>query len=149
MKAHQKPTPKQEAMLATRLQQAGLRKTAPRLALAYLLFGGKRTPQACHITAEALYDKALAAQVKVSLATIYNTLNQFCQAGLLRAVVVEHGRSYFDTNLQAHHHFYVEGEQRLIDVPERDVSVARLPHAPKGYDVDSVDVVIRLNARAK
>jgi Fur family transcriptional regulator, iron response regulator len=127
--------------LASKLGAAGLRVTEPRLRLAHLLFRhGDR-----HVTAEALRDEAQASGLKVSQATVYNTLNQFQAAGLLRQVQVDQARSYFDTNIDMHHHFYVEQEARLIDIAANAVEVARLPDSPKGYDVDRVEVIIRLD----
>ncbi|QJE74633.1 transcriptional repressor [Aerophototrophica crusticola] len=121
-----------------RLAQAGLRPTRQRLGLGRLLFdGGDR-----HVTAEQLHGEAVAARLEVSLATVYNTLNQFTEAGLLREVVVEAGKSYFDTNTNDHHHFFFEGEGRLQDIPA--VAVAALPDAPPGTKVARVDVIIRL-----
>ena len=127
--------------LVAKLAAAGLRITAPRLHLAHLLFRhGNR-----HVTAEALRDEAQASGLKVSQATVYNTLNQFQAAGLLRQVQVDQARSYFDTNIDAHHHFYVEDEGRLIDIMADAVDVARLPESPAWYDVDRVEVIIRLD----
>lgn len=131
--------------LADKLSTAGLRLTQARLALAHLLFGqGDR-----HVTADALREEALGAGLKISQATVYNTLNQFHAAGLLRQVQVDQARSYFDTNIDAHHHFYVEEEARLIDIAAQEVDVARLPDSPKGYDVDRVEVIIRLDKLPK
>lgn len=126
--------------LAARLKAHGLRTTLPRLMLADLLFAqGNR-----HVTAEKLYAEARAAGLKVSQATIYNTLNQFSAAGLLREVQVDQARSYFDTNLDDHHHFYVEEEGQLIDIPQEAIALERLPDSPKGFSIAGVDVVIRL-----
>lgn len=123
-----------------RLRQAGLRPTRQRLALARLLFDhGDR-----HVSAEGLHAEAQAADVRVSLATVYNTLNQFTAAGLLREVSVEPGRSYFDTNISGHHHFYLEDSAELRDIPGADVVMAALPDAPEGTEISRVDVVIRL-----
>ncbi len=126
--------------LSARLKAKGLRTTVPRLQLAGLLFAqGNR-----HVTAEKLHAEARAAGLKISQATIYNTLNQFCDAGLLREVQVDQARSYFDTNLDDHHHFYVEDEGRLIDIPQDAIALERLPDSPQGFSIAGVDVVIRL-----
>nr|WP_029010747.1 Fur family transcriptional regulator [Azospirillum halopraeferens] len=123
-----------------RLHAVGLRPTRQRLGLARLLFeAGDR-----HITAEQLHGEALAADLRVSLATVYNTLNQFTAAGLLREVVVDAGRSYFDTNVSDHHHFFVEGSGRLEDIPGDHVVLSRLPDPPAGTRVARVDVIVRL-----
>jgi Fur family iron response transcriptional regulator len=97
-----------------------------------------------HITAEQLHAEAVDAEVQVSLATVYNTLHQFTDAGLLREVVVEAGRSYFDTNTSDHHHFFFEGNGNLQDIPGESVTVAHFPAAPAGTRVARVDVIIRL-----
>ena len=128
-----------------RLRSAGLRPTRQRLALAHLLLGnGNR-----HITAEQLHGEALAAEIKVSLATVYNTLHQFTKAGLLREVVVEPGRSYFDTNTDDHHHFFCEGTGKLQDIPGVELDVNRLPLPPAGTEIRRVDVIIRVRPRAR
>lgn len=123
-----------------RLKAVGLRPTRQRLALAKLLFDeGDR-----HITAEQLHAMARDASVKVSLATVYNTLHQFQESGLLREVVVGPGRSYFDTNVSDHHHFFVEPAGELVDIPHDSVQVGALPAPPPGTAVDRVDVIIRV-----
>ncbi len=131
------------APLVDRLKQAGLRPTRQRLALAKLLFD----PGHRHVTAEQLHVEAQGANVRVSLATVYNTLHQFTAQGLLREVVVEAGRSYFDTNTGDHHHFYFQETGELQDVCGSDVEVARLPAPPDGQRLARVDVVIRLAPR--
>ena len=109
-----------------RLKAAGLRPTRQRLALVKLLFErGDR-----HVTAEQLHGEALESDIRVSLATVYNTLHQFTRAGLLREVVVEAGRSYFDTNTSDHHHFFIADSGHLRDIPGEDVNVASLPEPP-------------------
>lgn len=123
------------------LRRAGLRPTRQRLALARLLFdAGDR-----HVTAEKLHEEAIAADIPVSLATIYNTLHQFTTAGLLREIVVDASRSYFDTNTSEHHHFFHEDNSRLEDIPGEQVVVAELPPAPPGTSVRRVDVIVRLS----
>ena len=126
--------------LIDRLKAAGLRPTRQRLALAKLLLeGGDR-----HVTAEQLHGEARDADVRVSLATVYNTLHQFIKAGLLREVVVESGRSYFDTNLADHHHFYFEDSGDLMDVDGEAVGLSQLPSPPEGREIARVDVIIRV-----
>ncbi len=129
--------------LVQRLKTAGLRPTRQRLALAKLLFGVDQVRDR-HVTAEQLHAEALGESVRVSLATVYNSLHQFTEAGLLREVVVEAGRSYFDTNVSDHHHFYLEGRGELQDIPGDRIHLANLPTAPRGTKVDRVDVIIRL-----
>jgi Fur family iron response transcriptional regulator len=132
--------PSHKPCLTAVLRMAGLRPTRQRVALAELLFGGPHR----HVSAEQLHGEAGEANVNVSLATIYNTLHQFHEAGLLREVAVDASRSYFDTDTSDHHHFYVEDEQRMIDIPASSVEFAVLPDAPKGMKVSHVDVVIRV-----
>jgi Fur family iron response transcriptional regulator len=131
--------------LREKLRDVGLRPTRQRTSLGWLLFAkGDR-----HISAEMLYEEAMRARVPVSLATVYNALNQFTQSGLLREVVIAPGISYFDTNIGPHHHFYFEEERRLQDIPVDAVSVSDLPPAPMGTKVARVEVVIRLESERK
>lgn len=126
-----------------RMRAAGLRPTRQRLALARLLFGdGDR-----HVTAEQVHAEAQAAGIRVSLATIYNTLNQFTRSGLMREVVVEPGRSYFDTNTDDHHHFFHVASGRLEDISADRLTVPDLPAAPDGTEVERVDVIVRIRDR--
>jgi len=124
-----------------RLRGAGLRPTRQRLGLARLLFAGP--PR--HVSAEGLMTEARAAGVRVSLATVYNALNQFVGAGLLRRVDVEPGRACFDTNLAAHHHFYDSGTGELIDFDAEDIGITGLPKAPGGKAVERIDLVVRIH----
>ncbi len=123
------------------LTGAGLRPTRQRKALADLLVGDGRDR---HVTAESLFDAAARAGEKVSLATVYNTLRAFCDAGLLREITVDGSKSYFDTNMSDHPHFYWEDDNRLSDAPAEQLEIARVPDAPEGAEIASVDVVIRL-----
>src|ERR1044072_7131820 len=122
------------------LRTVGLRPTRQRMALGWILFAkGDR-----HLTAEMLYEEASKAKVPVSLATVYNTLHQFTEVGLLRQVAVDGSKTYFDTNVSDHHHFFVEGENALVDIPNAEVMLDRLPMARPGSGVARVDVVVRL-----
>lgn len=124
------------------MRSADLRPTRQRLALAKLLFEkGDR-----HVTAEILHDEAVAASVPVSLATIYNTLHQFTAAGLLREIMVDGTRAYFDTNTSEHHHFFFEDNGQLQDIPADRVAVSELPPPPTGTAVARVDVIVRVQA---
>jgi Fur family iron response transcriptional regulator len=123
-----------------RLKEVGLRPTRQRLALAKLLAEAGD----CHVTAEQLHSQAQTAGIRVSLATVYNTLHQFTEAGLLREIVVDAGRSYFDTNVSEHHHFFFEGSNQLQDIEGKSVTIASLPEPPAGTSVHRVDVVIRV-----
>jgi Fur family iron response transcriptional regulator len=97
-----------------------------------------------HVTAEQLRGEATAASIPVSLATVYNVLNQFTAAGLLREVVVENGRSYFDTNIDDHHHFFCEASSVLQDIAGRDVTVSGIPVPPAGTEISRVEVIVRV-----
>lgn len=126
------------------LDGAGLRPTRQRLALAGLLVGDG---QDRHVTAESLYEAAGEAGVSVSLATVYNTLRSFTEAGLMAEITVDGSRSYFDTNVTDHAHFFWEDEGRLVDAPMGSVAFDRLPSPPSGAEISKVDVVIRLRRR--
>src|SRR5471030_406687 len=126
---------------AARLKAAGLRPTRQRIELPRLLFTG----QDRHVTAESLAEEGVKAGARVSLATIYNTLHQFQAAGLLRQVIVDAARSYFDTNIGDHQHFFLENEGLLIDIPGEQIMVSGVPEAPAGLTVDRVDVVVRVS----
>jgi Fur family transcriptional regulator, iron response regulator len=125
---------------AEKLRIAGLRPTRQRMELAAHLFGGPDR----HVTAESLHDEVVNSGIKVSLATVYNTLHQFTAAGLLRQVVVDAARGYFDTNTGDHQHFFLEDEGALIDIPGDTIRVAGVPSAPPGMTVERVDVVVRV-----
>ncbi|MEA2994087.1 MAG: Fur family transcriptional regulator, iron response regulator [Alphaproteobacteria bacterium] len=127
------------------LRDVGLRPTRQRMALGWILFGkGDR-----HLTAEMLYEEATKAKVPVSLATIYNTLHQFTDVGLLRQVAVDGSKTYFDTNVSAHHHFFLEDDNALVDIPGTDVIVGKAPTPPEGYEVARIDVVVRLRRKQR
>ncbi|MCW3783736.1 iron response transcriptional regulator IrrA [Defluviimonas salinarum] len=123
------------------LARAGLRPTRQRLSLATLLVGDGKDR---HVTAESLHAAASAAGEPVSLATVYNTLRAFCEAGLINEISVDGSRSYFDTRLDDHPHLFWEEEGRLVDAPVEDLEIARLPDLPEGAELSRVDVVIRL-----
>ncbi len=125
------------------LRGAGLRPTRQRVSLAELLYSkGDR-----HISAEHLHEEAVAADVPVSLATVYNTLHQFTEAGLLREVAIEGNKTYFDTKVCDHHHFFIEGENEVIDIPGDGVGIGQLPEIPDGMEVVHIDVVVRLRKK--
>ncbi|MDJ0627061.1 MAG: transcriptional repressor [Rhodobacter sp.] len=126
------------------LGTARLRPTRQRVALAGLLVGDGEDR---HVTAESLYAAACEGGEKVSLATVYNTLRAFCDAGLLREITVDGSKSYFDTNTSNHPHFYWEETATLTDAPEGELEISRLPDAPEGAEIVKVDVVIRLRQR--
>ena len=125
----------------SRLRTAGLRPSRQRVALAKLLFEGCNR----HVTAESLLAEAKKENVKVSLATVYNTLHQFTNAGLLREIVVDANRCYFDTNVTEHHHFFFEDTNRLEDIHGDDITISKFPAPPTGKTLRRVDVVIRIS----
>ena len=130
----------QEKELADRLRLAGLRPTRQRLSLAQILFGsGDR-----HVSAETLHQEALTARINVSLATVYNTLNQFKAAGLLREVAFEGDRSFFDTNTSNHFHYFLEETGCLVDIGTETLEVRGLPDLPPDHEVDRIDIIVRL-----
>ncbi len=130
-----------KAELEDKIRTAQLRPTKQRIALAELLFAsGNR-----HITAEKLHSEALDAGVRISLATIYNNLHQFTEAGLLREVVVDASKSYFDTNVTPHHHFFHEDKGLLEDICCEKMSVTNLPDLPDGTRISSIDVIVRVS----
>ena len=128
------------------LAGSGLRPTRQRVALATLLVGDGRHR---HFTAESLFASAQDAGEKVSLATVYNTVKAFCDAGIVQEITVDGSKSYFDTNTHDHPHFFWEDDQKLTDAPAEELEIARLPKAPDGAEVASVDVVIRLRRTGK
>lgn len=128
---------------ADRLRAVGLRPTRQRVALAQLVFErGDR-----HLTAEALQDDALKNGVSCSLATIYNTLHQFTDAGMLRVLSLDSNKTYFDTNVSDHHHFIVEGTEEVFDIDTDKLSVTGLPDIPEGMEIANVDVIVRLRPK--
>ncbi len=129
--------------IEARLRGAGLRPTRQRVALGDLLFAkGDR-----HLTVEELHEEAVDAGVPVSLATVYNTLHQFTEAGMIRVLAVESAKTYFDTNISDHHHFFVEGDNDVLDIPVSNLTIANLPEPPEGMEIAHVDVVIRLRPK--
>ena len=127
------------------LRSVGLRPTRQRMSLGWILFGkGER-----HITAEMLYEEATRNKVPVSLATIYNTLHQFTEVGLLRQIGVDGSKAFFDTNPSEHHHYFVEGDNELLDIPSAQVIVDKMPTPPSGFEIARVDIVVRLRRKGE
>ncbi|WP_270728113.1 Fur family transcriptional regulator Irr [Shimia sp. Alg240-R146] len=123
------------------LASAGLRPTRQRVALASLLVGDGNDR---HVTAESLFDSVRVSGDSVSLATVYNTLRAFCDAGLMQEITVDGSKSYFDTNTHDHPHFFWEDDRMLTDAPAEQLQIAQLPDVPEGAEIAKVDVVIRL-----
>ena len=126
------------------LNGAGLRPTRQRVALAELLVGDGRDR---HVTAESLYAASCDTGEPVSLATVYNTLSAFCEAGLMREITVDGSKSYFDTNTSNHPHFFWEDTHEVTDAPTEELVISQLPDAPAGTEIAKVDVVIRLRRK--
>jgi Fur family iron response transcriptional regulator len=124
----------------SRLQSAGLRATPKRIAIGSLLFDGVDR----HVTADDVAALAKKTGIRVSLATVYNTLNQFVSAGLMKRITLDGDRTYFDTNISEHHHLFYEDNGRLVDVPGHGVRVQGLPPAPAGAKVRSIEVIVRM-----
>ena len=129
--------------IVTRLQSAGLRATPKRIAIGGLLFDGTDR----HVTADDVAMIARKAGVRVSLATVYNTLNQFVAAGLMKRITLDTDRTYFDTNVSDHHHFFIEGRNEVLDIPTSNIAISNLPEPPEGMEIAHVDVVIRLREK--
>jgi Fur family iron response transcriptional regulator len=128
-----------------RLRNSGLRPTRQRIALADLIFAkGDR-----HLTVEELHEEAVEAGVPISLATVYNTLHQFTEAGMIRVLAVESARTYFDTNVSDHHHFFIEGQNEVLDIPVSNIQIGNLPEPPEGMEISHVDVVVRLRRKTQ
>src|SRR4249919_1332763 len=126
--------------IEAKLREAGLRPTRQRVDLARLLFReGDR-----HVTAEMLHGEALANNISVSLATVYNTLKQFTECGLLREVAIEGSKAYFDTKISDHQHFYFESDGKLIDLESGQEVIVSVPKLPEGARIARIDVLIRL-----
>ena len=123
------------------LTKGGVRPTRQRVALASLLVGDGKNR---HVTAESLFAAVKSTGDQVSLATVYNTLRAFCDAGLMQEVTVDGARSYFDTNTHDHPHFFWEDEGHLTDAPADQLEIARIPSPPEGAEISSVNVVIKL-----
>ena len=129
--------------IAKLFDKAELRQTRQRTQLAKILFQAENR----HFTAEQLHKEARTAGGTISLATIYNTLHQFRTAGLLRQVIVEPGKVYFDTNTEPHHHFYIENDGELLDVERSEIEISTLPEIPKDCAIQETDVIIRLRKK--
>jgi Fur family iron response transcriptional regulator len=144
MNSKQKHGEKKYLSSALLLQDAGLRPTRQRLALAEFLFDGYDK----HVTAEQIHAVAVKKRMQVSLATVYNTLNNFTAAGLLRQVTIDGGQVYFDTNIGNHYHLFDEKTGHLTDIPACDVRISKLPKLPQGKSLSRIDVIVRMHSDA-
>ena len=136
----QAPTGCPISALKGKLRDAGLRPTRQRVMLGWMLFAKSHR----HVSAESLFEEAARARASLSLATVYNTLRQFTDAGLIRQVHVGAGKAYFDTNTGEHHHFVIEGEDEIFDVEGVGIQLGTVPCAPDGFAIAGVDVIVRL-----
>tara|TARA_B100001179_G_scaffold216155_1_gene186905 strand:+ start:157 stop:573 length:417 start_codon:yes stop_codon:yes gene_type:complete len=127
----------------TFLKRNHLKPTLQRFTLVKLLFDGKNK----HFTAEDLYEKVKLKKNKISLATIYNTLHNFVEKKLLKQVSIKDGKTIFCTNMSSHHHFFNSVTGKLIDIPRNKIKLKKIPKAPEGLKIDSVDVVINLTKK--
>ena len=135
--------PETAVAMASKLRAAGLRPTRQRVAIACLLLDGRHR----HVTAESLTAEINATGMHVAGGTVYNTLNQFTDAGFLRRVTVHNEYSLFDTNTDHHHHFYEASSDQLVDIPSDDVVLAKLPQAPDEHEIKAVDVIIHIQRK--
>ena len=131
------------AAMASKLRAAGLRPTRQRVAIACLLLDGQHR----HVTAESLTAEINATGMHVAGGTVYNTLNQFTDAGFLRRVTVHNEHSVFDTNTDHHHHFYDIEQDRLYDIPAEQVQLAAMPDVPEGHNIEAVNVLIHISSQ--
>ena len=136
-------TDSDQTLLEDRLRLAGLRPTRQRVAIARLLLDGRHR----HVSAESLSAEIRESDIQMADGTVYNTLNQFTDAGLLRRVTLHNEYSQFDTNVEHHHHFNDPGADCLIDIPADHVVLDRLPDAPDGHEIQSIDVTINIRSR--
>ena len=126
-----------------KLRSSGLRPTKQRVEIAKFLFERDKT---FHFTVEKL-NKIISKKdnvEKISLATIYNTIDAFKKAGYVKEILTNNNTSYFDTNVSSHHHFYDDETNELTDINYNEIEVAKVPHAPKGKKIKDVEVIIRL-----
>ena len=125
-----------------KLRSAGLKPNKQRLLISKLLFGRKET---FHFTVENLAKMIKKnLKTKISLATIYNTVNAFKKKGYLKEVPLEGNKTYFDTNISSHHHFYDEDTEKLIDINNEKISVRNIPDFPLGKSIKGVEITIRI-----
>ena len=128
-----------------KLKDLGLRVTKQRSEIAYLLFGGKSK----HFSADILFQLTQKRDLKISLATIYNTLKEFANLGLLKEINIDANRKWYDTCTTNHHHFYNAENNKLIDIPEDEIKLSRLPSIPKGYKINHLNLIVHLKKNNK
>ena len=132
----------QKKEIVNKLRSSGLRPTKQRILIAKNLFERKKT---FHFTVETLNKEIGKKEVeKVSLATIYNTVEAFTKAGHIKEILTSKSKSYYDTNIKSHHHFYDETTKELTDINYNQVKLNKVPTPPKGKKIKSLEVVIRI-----
>ena len=132
----------QKKAIVSKLRTSGLRPTKQRVSIAKNLFERKKT---FHFTVETLNKEMnKKGKEKISLATIYNTVEAFTKAGHIKEILTSKNKSYYDTNIASHHHFYDEDSKELTDIDYRQVKLSKVPHPPKGKKIKNLEVVIRL-----
>ena len=129
-------------MYVQKLRSSNLRPTKQRLKICQFLFNREKT---FHFTVETLNKKINKNKgTKVSLATIYNTVEAFTSAGYLKEILTSKNKSYYDTNIKSHHHFYDEGSKELTDIHYSQIKLSKVPTPPKGKKIKNLEVVIRI-----
>ena len=132
----------QKNEIIKKLRSSGLRPTQQRILIAKSLFDNDKT---FHFTVEGLNKKINKnGATKVSLATIYNTVEAFTSAGYLKEILTSKNKSYYDTNIKSHHHFYDEGSKELTDINYSQIKLSKVPVPPKGKKIKNLEVVIRI-----
>ncbi len=125
-----------------RLRASGIRPTKQRLAICKVLFSRKKT---FHFTVEKLKKiTKRESKEKISVATLYNTVQAFKEKGYLKEISIKGNKTFFDTNTKHHHHFYDEDMSRLIDIEDKNISVNYLPKTPNGKKIKSVEVLVKI-----
>ncbi|MFL2543543.1 MAG: Fur family transcriptional regulator [Alphaproteobacteria bacterium] len=121
------------------LEKNGIRATKQRRVLAKIIFDkGKR-----HISAENLFDEVKKEERKISMATVYNTLKQFTNLGLIKEIVVDQNKSLYCNNNQSHYHLYIEDEGKVIDIPTKNIDLD-IPSIPACLQLHDIDVIVRI-----
>ena len=125
-----------------RLRASGIRPTKQRLAICKILFDRKKT---FHFTVEKLQKiTERESKEKISVATLYNTVQAFKEKGYLKEITIKGNKTFFDTNTKHHHHFYDEDMSRLIDIEDKNISVNYLPKIPSGKKIKSLEVLVKI-----
>ena len=127
------------ADLIAELDRCGILPTPQRLEIADILFARRQ-----HISADQIIDKLRLSGSEVSKATVYNTLNLFGERGLVRELIIDPKRRYYDSRTDLHHHFFNVDTGELQDIDDREVGFRELPLMPEGTSCESVEVLIKV-----